>query len=92
MDFRPTSLCNVIYKILTKTLANRLKIHLANIISNEQSAFVPGWLITDNSIVAYETIHTIQQIKGGKKGLMAFKLDMSKASIGLSGVSFKLLC
>lgn len=64
----------MIYKIIAKTLANRLKIHLADIISDEQNAFVLGRLITD-----YETIHAIRRMKGGKKGLMAFKLDMSKA-------------
>lgn len=78
-DFRPISLCNVIYRIINKIIANRLKSILAYIIFNELSAFVPARLITDNIIVAYETMHAIRRKTGGKKGLMALKLDMSKA-------------
>lgn len=65
-EFKPISLCNVIYKVVAKTLANRLKLFLPEIISPTQS-------------IAYEARHSMSTILRGNDRYMAIKLDMSKA-------------
>ena len=69
----------MIYKIIYKVLANRLKKVLAVVIDEAQSAFVSGRLIMDNVLVVFETMHSIDQRKKGKEALMTIKLDISKA-------------
>ena len=77
-DFRPISLCNVLYKIFSKVLANRIKKILPKIISEHQSSFTKSRLIFDNILVAFESLHNMQK-HVGKEYYMAIKLDMSKA-------------
>ncbi|XP_010666711.1 uncharacterized protein LOC104883845 [Beta vulgaris subsp. vulgaris] len=78
-DFRPISLCNVLYKIASKALVIRLKNILLVIVTENQSAFVPERMITDNSLIALELFHTMKQRNNSRTGIMAMKLDMSKA-------------
>lgn len=78
-NLKPISLCTIIYKIIAKTIANRLQEFIGTCIDNAQNAFIPGRLISDNVLIAYEILHTLRQKRTGKKGFMAIKLDMSKA-------------
>lgn len=75
--FRPTSLCNVLYKLIAKVVTNRLKNILPFIISKNQSAFTPGHFITDNLVVAFENFHSMNG-NNVSDGYMALKLDMAK--------------
>jgi hypothetical protein len=77
-QFRPISLANFNYKIISKIMANRLKPLLQHIISPNQSAFLKGRSIHDNAIMAHEIFHTLKK-KRGNGGFMAVKLDMQKA-------------
>jgi hypothetical protein len=84
--FWPISLCNIIYKIISKILANRFKGLLHHFISPYQSAFVPSRSIQDNSILAHEMLYSLKS-KRGRGGLMAIKIDMEKG-LRLNGMKF----
>lgn len=78
-NYRPISLTNFSYKIISKIMVNRLKPIINNIISPAQSAFVSGRLIQDNLIVAHEIFSYLKRKRGGKWFGGALKLDMNKA-------------
>lgn len=78
-NYRLISLSNVLYKILSKVLANRLKKKFPQIISDAQSAFVLDRLIIDTVLLEYELIHHLRQKRRGNRGFMSLKLDINKA-------------
>ncbi|XP_024199817.1 uncharacterized protein LOC112203016 [Rosa chinensis] len=78
-QFRPIALCNVICRISSKVMANRLKLVLPEIISPLQSAYVPGRLISDNTLVATEAAHFMHKLRLQETGFFSLKLDISKA-------------
>ena len=74
--FRPISLCNSLYKILSKVLTFGLLNILPLIISKQQTGFVPGRQILDSIMMVHEVIHSLEV---GKREGMLLKLDLSKA-------------
>lgn len=75
-DLRPISLCNSVYKVISKVMANRLTMVLGTIISEEQRGFAPNRSIVEGIIIAHEAIHSIR-LAGTEKTFV--KLDTKKA-------------
>lgn len=78
-QFHPISLCNVLYEIASTVIANRIKVFLPALISQSQTTFISGRLITYNILIAYELHHYMKCHTRGKEVCMSLKLDMSKA-------------
>nr|GEW26151.1 hypothetical protein [Tanacetum cinerariifolium] len=76
-DYRPISCCNVLFKCISKIIANRIKESLKMLVSSNQSAFVPGRNITDNILLAQELMHNYHLDRGPPR--CAFKVDIQKA-------------
>ena len=74
-NYRPISLCNVIYKIISKLLVIRIRPILPKFISPSQSAFIPGRWIVENQVIVQELIHSFN-VRKIKSGQMASKIDL----------------
>lgn len=77
-QFRPIFLCNIVYKLVTKVIVNRLKPILPSLISPTQCSFVPKRQIIDKVIIVQEMIHSTRN-KQGCVGYMVVKIDFQKA-------------
>ncbi|CAA7037235.1 unnamed protein product [Microthlaspi erraticum] len=77
-QFRPISLCNVLFKTITKTMVMRLKKVMQKLIGPAQSSFIPGRLSADNIVLVQEAVHSMKK-KKGRRGWMLLKLDLEKA-------------
>lgn len=57
--FRHIALCNVVYKLITKLIDERLKKWLPIIILEEQGDFITGRCILDGVVIAIEVVHSM---------------------------------
>lgn len=77
-NYRPISLCNTVYKVVSKIIVARIRPLLADLVSSLQAAFVLGKKGIDNAIIVQEIVHTLSR-KKGRLGFMAIKIDLEKA-------------
>lgn len=78
-DYQFISLCNNMYKLVSKSITNRLKLLINSIISSNQSTFgKQKALMTDNIMMAHELLHSLKKTKKGRVDKMTMKLDMPK--------------
>lgn len=80
-NYKPISLINCSFKLITKVLTDRLGRVMDSIISDSQTAFIKGRLITDNIACAHDVLHTIHK---NKLKWVLFKLDYEKAFDGVN--------
>ncbi|KAK2445488.1 hypothetical protein QL285_016411 [Trifolium repens] len=78
-ELRHISLCNVLYKMVSKVLANRLKVCLDKCVAEQQSAFIEGRSIFDNALIDIEVVHALKRKTKRVRGELAPKIDISKA-------------
>ncbi|GKA15175.1 sodium/hydrogen exchanger 6 [Tanacetum coccineum] len=76
-DYRPISCCNVLYKCISKIIVDRVKEGLGDIVSINQSAFVPGHRISNNILLTQELMRNYHKKRGPPR--CAFKVDIQKA-------------
>lgn len=75
--FKPIALCNVVYKIISKIIANRLKPLLPTLVSVEKMGYVEGRQILNNIIQAHEVVHSLMS---NRQAGMIMQLDLEKAN------------
>lgn len=76
-DYRPISCCNVLYKVISKLIANRLKVILPKFIADNQSTFIKERLLMENVLLATELVKDYHKDSVSPRCVM--KIDISKA-------------
>jgi hypothetical protein len=87
-DFKPISLCNNIYKVVSKVISRRIKAILSKSVSQEKFNFLEGRQIHEAIGVAQEALHSIKSQKS--KGAV-IKIDLSKAYDRVSWLYIRML-
>nr|GEV86720.1 hypothetical protein [Tanacetum cinerariifolium] len=76
-DYRLISCCNVLFKCISKIIVNRIKGYLGDLVSINQSAFIPGRRISDNVLLTQELMCNYHRKR--RPSRCAFKVDIQKA-------------
>lgn len=76
--FQPIGLCNTIYKVITKIIANLIKSFLEKLIGPQQTSFLKGRWASDNAILIQEIVRHLCHNKSSKRSLI-LKIDIEKA-------------
>ncbi|MCH79274.1 putative non-LTR retroelement reverse transcriptase [Trifolium medium] len=79
-QFRPISLCNTLYKVVSKVMTNRIKDTINKVVSPHQTGFIPGRSIHENIVVAQEMAHSMRQLNG-KVGYPTKWIDVVMTSV-----------
>eukprot|EP00253_Pinus_taeda_P024975 PITA_24975 len=84
--YRPIASCNVVYKITSKIIENKLKPLIPTLVSQEKTGYVDGRKIINNTIQAHEVVHSL---KSNKQVGMIMQLDLDKSYDKLSWAYIK---
>lgn len=76
-DYRPIACCNVLYKVVSKVIANRLKRILPRVVTENQYAFIKGRLLMENVLLESELVKDYHKEVISPRCVM--KIDISKA-------------
>lgn len=86
--YGPTSLCNVLYKIISKILASKFKLVMDSVIDEVQSVLLLNCLVTDSAIIAFETFQSIQHTSPKQPYFLLWKWIWARHLTGWNGISW----
>ncbi|XP_061359451.1 uncharacterized protein LOC133303550 [Gastrolobium bilobum] len=86
-QFRPISLCNVIYKGMSKIIVDMLKLTMENLVSPYQDSFVPNRQLQNNIIVAKEPVHSMGRFPDWMIGVIMASITSNRSRVLINGVA-----